>query len=916
MKKILLCSVLTFCYWSAFSQGSISGTITDGKTKEAIIGANVVIQGTTTGAQTDVEGKFLIPNLKAGSYNLQISFITYKTHLVPDVLVEDGKRITVEVALSEEVSELKEVVVSGSRHTNTDYELVRSLKEAKTIVVGITEEQISKSLDRDAAQVLKRVPGITIKDDQFVVSRGLAERYNPVLLHNTYAPSVETDVRSFSFATIPSSQLDRILVFKSPAADLPGDFAGSVVKVFTKSIPSENGVTIDYSTQYRMGTTGQDFYHQKRNPGFLTGYNTGYYNLPSDFPSNLANLSSNLKDVFGQSLKNLWKAEKGMAIPDQRLTVTFNKKFSIGKVQVGNINALSYSNSFATYAVDRGDYTGTDPNYRFHDSQYNQRISSGLLSNWAFKINSDHLIEFKNLFNVSSNDQYVKRYGSADPSIGQVNGAFDKIYRGIYSGQLMGKHDLFHKQTSIEWVTGYNNTYRDQPDFKRYRSINNGTEMDIPNTVDPNKLGKFYSALKEDSYSGGISVKQIIPLGGNALRSPEVKVGLFFENKSRTFNARNIGYTSTTNTDPNLKYLPIDQLLERQNINTTSGLQLDEYTKKSDSYSAQNNLLAYYVMGSKQFGTKFKIDAGVRFEDNLQQLHSYDESNSAPSDPHFWTKRILPSANLSYNFTEKMLVRTAYGETLNRPEFREIATFSFYDFNMNFIYHGNPNMQVAKVQNFDVRWELYPSKGELITVGGFYKDFSNPIESYIAPGNAGGGNKDITYFNSLSAKVYGIEVEVKKSMAGMTSSGFLNKINVMLNTTIASSVAKVPTNLNQRPSTHPLQGQAPYVINAGIYYSSEESGWQINLLYNTTGNTVYVIGNDSYHDVYVLPRNVVDLTFTKRLNDKFSLKGGIVDILNQPIRYRNSGTTGGKLNQTIQDYKPGQVFSLGFSARL
>src|SRR5882672_8552911 len=115
MKKILLSAVLTLCYWSAFSQGSISGTITDAKTKEAIIGANVVIQGTTTGAQTDVEGKFLLSNLKAGSYNLQVSFITYKTHLIPDVLVEDGKRITIDVPMSEEVSELKEVVVSGTR---------------------------------------------------------------------------------------------------------------------------------------------------------------------------------------------------------------------------------------------------------------------------------------------------------------------------------------------------------------------------------------------------------------------------------------------------------------------------------------------------------------------------------------------------------------------------------------------------------------------------------------------------------------------------------------------------------------------------------------------------------------------------------------------------------------------------------
>jgi TonB-dependent receptor len=918
MKKILLSAILTLGYWSVFSQGSISGTITDAKTKEAIIGANVVIQGTTSGAQTDVEGKFLIPNLKAGTYNLQVSFITYKTHIIPDVIVEDGKIITIDVPMSEEVSELQEVVVSGTRHTNTDYDMVKSIKEAKTIVVGITAEQIGKSLDRDAAQVLKRVPGLTIKDDQFVVSRGLAERYNPVMLHNTYAPSLETDVRSFSFATIPSNQLDRILVYKSPAADLPGDFAGSVVKIFTKSIPEENGFVVDYSTQYRVGTTMNDFYHQHRNPGFLTGYNTGYYNLPSDLPSDLTTVSDNLKNVYAQSIKNLWKAEKGVAIPDQRLNVTYNKKFNIGSVQVGAINALSYSNAYSIFNIERGDYTGNDPNYRFHDTQYNQRIASGLLSNWAFKFNSNHLIELKNLFNVSSNDQYVNRYGSADPSIGQAGGAFDKVYRGIYSGQLMGKHDLFSKKTTVEWVAGYNNTYRDQPDYKRYRSINYGTEIDIPNTVDPNKLGKFYSALKESSYSGGMSVKQLISIGENPLRSPEVRAGVFYEEKTRTFNARNIGYTIANQTkfDKSLANLPIDQLIQPQNINGTTGLQLNEDSKKSNSYSAQNSLLAYYGMISWPATKNFKIDAGVRMEDNLQQLHSYDESIPGPTNPRLRRMSVLPSANVSYNFTDKMLVRAAYGKTVNRPEFREIAPFSFYDFNMNFIYRGNENLNIAQVNNFDVRWELYPSKGELITIGGFYKDFTNPIESYIAPGNAGGGNKDVSFYNSVSAKVYGIEVEVKKSLSGMTSSGFLDKINLMMNTTLATSEAKVPAALVQRPATHPMQGQSPYVINAGIYYSSEESGWQVNLLYNTSGNTVYVIGNDNYHDVYIRPRNVVDLTFSKRLSDKFSLKGGIVDLLNQPIRYRNSATAGGSLSQVIQDFKPGQVFSLGFSARL
>ncbi len=217
---------------AAFAQGSIAGTITDAKTGEAIIGANVVITGTTKGSATDIEGKYTISNVAAGTYDLTISYITYKTYVAPAVVVENAKRVTVDIKLQEESTELAEVVVQAARQTDTDFELLKTIKEAKVIVVGISSEQIAKTLDRDAAQVLRRVPGITIKGDQFVQIRGLSERYNAVMLHNTYAPSVETDVRSFSFATLPSSQLDRVLVFKSPAADVPGGFRRWCCKSF------------------------------------------------------------------------------------------------------------------------------------------------------------------------------------------------------------------------------------------------------------------------------------------------------------------------------------------------------------------------------------------------------------------------------------------------------------------------------------------------------------------------------------------------------------------------------------------------------------------------------------------------------------------------------------------------------------
>jgi len=904
----------------AFGQGSISGTVKDSKTGEAVIGANVIIQGTTIGAPTDVEGKFLISNVKAGTYALQISSVTYKAHTVPDVIVEDAKRINIDVQVSEDVSTLEEVVVTGTRQTDTDFELLRSIKESKLIVVGITAEQISKSLDRDAAQVLRRVPGITINDGQFVQIRGLATRYNPVLLHNAYAPSVETDVRSFSFATLPSSQLDRILVYKSASADIPGDFAGGVVKVFTKSIPDENSFVVDYSTQIRANTTFNDYYHQEKNSNYFTGFNTGFYNLPKSFPSNVGSVSGDQLVTLGRSLSNSWVPQKGTAIPDQRLTLTFNRKFNIGKVEVGNISALNYSNTYAIYNIERNDYTeggNIDQNYGYKDKQYNQQIRTGFLFNWAFKFNPSNNIEFKNLYNQSSNDQYVDRLGTG-VSLGQKNAAFDKSYRTIYSSQLLGTHNLFRGRTTVEWVAGYNNTNRNQPDYRRYRSNldgNGGAQLQIPNSVTPDFLGRFYSKLYEHAYSGGASVKHSFALNDNPLKNPELKAGVFFENKTRSFNARNIGYTwATTNFDNSLSYLPIDQLFQSQNINNTSGIQIGETSDPKNSYTASNNLLAYYLMGSLPVGEKIKLDAGARVEDNLQKLNSVESSS-------LHVVRVLPSTNLSYNFTEKMLVRAAYGQTLNRPEFRELAPFSFFDFNYNFVYTGDKNLKTARIQNADLKWELYPNKGELITFGAFYKHFEDPIEVIVDKNSPGGGLKNVNFQNAQSATSYGLELEMKKSLEGLTNSNILNNISVMFNGSLIKSRVKLPDAVVVgREANRPLQGQAPYVVNAGIFYSNDASGWQVNALYNVVGKSIVFVGNDNYKDVYLMPRSVIDLTFNKRLGERFNLKGGISDLLNQPLLFLQDGNGDKKFDrkndQVIQKYKPGQVFSIGFSYRI
>jgi outer membrane receptor protein involved in Fe transport len=181
--------------------------------------------------------------------------------------------------------------------------------------------------------------------------------------------------------------------------------------------------------------------------------------------------------------------------------------------------------------------------------------------------------------------------------------------------------------------------------------------------------------------------------------------------------------------------------------------------------------------------------------------------------------------------------------------------------------------------------------------------------------------KEVTFNNAQSATSYGVEIEVKKSLDGLTNSRVINNINLLFNASFIKSAIKLyPDQAVDQESRRPMQGQAPYVINTALFYNSSSTGWQINLLYNVVGKNIFLVGNKFYADVYMMPRNVVDLTFSKNITERFQVKGGVTDILNQPMLLLQDGNHDSKLDRNsddvIQKFRPGQVFSLGVSWRV
>lgn len=922
----ILLFVLTGISFSALAQaGSITGHIFDKNNQEPLIGATAVIENSTQGTSTDFDGNFTLKDVKAGTYNIKVSYIGYDSRVIESVVVESGKTTTLNVALSETVGELEVTEVVAFKKTNTESAVLMEVKNADLIASGISAQQIGKSLDRDASQVVRRVPGVTLMGS-FINIRGLNPRYNNVLLHNAIAPSMETDVKSFSFDMIPSGQIDRLLVLKSPSPEIPGDFAGGVVKVFTRSIPNENFYTLQYSTQYRTGTTLNNFYQSDQGALFHLGFDNRHQ-LPANFPTDIrkAGLEQNLK--AGRSMLNNWVPNKTTAIPDQRVAFSMGHRIQGKKVLIGEITAINYSNTRSFFNVKRSDFNmyeqsiqRSSPIFDFNDAQYNTSSRLGIIHNWSFKLNSGSSIDFKNLANFSSSSQYIRRTGEHyEFQYFPDNHSFDQIFRGLYSGQLLGKHSLSDDAASIDWLAGFGTTYRNQPDYKRFRSdidtFSNTTQLFIPvGNAQPFFLGRFYSEMHE--YIANAQVNYSYKIGYKKSKKfiPTISVGASAEYKDRSFNARNIGFIRAMQFDTDKLGLTIDQIFQPENINATNGVLLDEQTNPSDSYTANNLLGAAYTKVELPIN-KLRIVTGVRYEYFLQQLSSATLTGTPVNvkrPNHF----VLPSVNLSYAFlSDRMVARLAYGMSVNNPEFREIAPFGFYDFNFNFTYRGNPNLVSSKIHNAEIKWEYYPTPSDVINVSAFYKRFISPIEVIIVHGAGGtGGSKSFTFGNAEYATLYGAEFELKKSFVN-SQSKFFKHLGVVANASYLVSNIFLGENVIGQSNDRPLQGQSPYVVNAGLFYQNTDKNYQINLLYNVAGKKIMLVGADEYPDIYEMPRHTLDLSASYQFPKKVELSAGISDILNAEVVWLQDGNGDGKFDkksdQTIQRFRQGRVISLG-----
>ena len=907
-----------------FSQNAIiKGSILDDSNGTPIPGVNIVIKELKLSLSSDSEGKFIFKNVKPGVYEVVFSFIGYKSKLVSEVIVTNNETTELNSTLEEVNNVLDEIVITKTKaKTESVKSLLAMQKNNASVSDGISAETIKKTPDRTTSDVLKRISGASVQDNKFVIIRGLNDRYNIALLNGAPLPSSEPDRKAFSFDIFPSNILDNLVITKTASPDLPGEFAGGIVQINTKSVPDKDFQSLSIGSGYNTITT---FKEQKAYKGSSTdwiGFDNGVRDLPSNIPNTevFNTLSFEEKAALAKTFEYDWSIKDEKFKPNTNFQYSIGRHINFGEKVLGLLFSISNNKTNNFNKTVRNDYENPDPNVpsvlisQFDDNNYSEQVLSAGLANFAFKFNPNHSINFKNIYSINSTDLVVERTGKKDVNDPRLLVADVRWFtsNNIYSGQLNGDNYFPTPKIRVNWNAFFSDIKRSIPNLRRnIYSIANPDSTDPTETIPVAEIaannggpdyggGMFFSENKENIKGGKIDISKKFTIAKELIN--EFKVGGLVQSRERAFYSRQLQYNILTlggDFDYDLLNLPNASIFTIPNMGVISpgvnGFTLSDFTKFTDSYTAKSDLKAAYVMLDNRF-KKFRLVWGVRIEDYLQKIDSrltettYLALNERQTD-------ILPSVNFIYSINKKQNLRLSYSVTLNRPEFRELAPFGFYDFTTQFFTQGNPDLKIAEIKNFDFRYELYPGKGQILSFSYFKKNFTNPIEIQQEI-----NNKTVTYRNAKSAVNTGIEFEFRtllSSIFGVEKAPFLDDITLYSNVAIIKSTVDVSNfNAANTDQSRPLQGQSPYIFNAGIQYANETNGWSISTNVNRAGNRITFTDSEVKPAIWEKGRTFLDMQISKSLNKKrFEIKLNVQNILAQDLifyqnNYRNTATYG------------------------
>jgi len=873
----------------SFAQnGTLSGKIIDGDFNDVLPFANVTIKGTSKGTSSDFDGKYTIDNIAPGTYTVLFSFIGYTSKEITDVEIKPNEVTNLEVTLTTVEDALDAVVITVTKRRNSEKAVLDLQKNSTVVLDGLSSESIKKAGSSSVASAVKTIPGVSVQDGKFVYVRGLGDRYTKTLLNGMEVPGLDPDRNALQLDIFPTAIIENLQVKKSATADLTSDFTGGIVDILTKDIPysKEYAVTLSLGYNPSMHFNNDYLSYEGSSTDFL-GFDDGQRDSPIAIGTNIPLLQQD--GEFVRSLTQSFNPE--LAAMKEKSFMNFGFSFAGGnKYNLENGNtlgftaSLSYKNETEFYdnfidgQIFRKKAETSDFSPRVDRTQQGAIGTNNVLLNGMVGLtykteNSKYRFNALHIQNGESNAALVFQQ-NAERSSNQIKkDVLTYTQRSLTNILISGEHNNEDGSWNTEWKVSPTLSRVDDKDFRTTPFRIDGSTP----TIEPSEAGdptRLFRELEEINLASRVDFTKKHTL---FTRSAKLKFGAGYTFKNRDFAVDQYSFilqdfqSSQFNGDPN-------EILNPINIYdpaTGSGVAVRSDFNITNNFDSSINISSVYASDEFQITERLKSIIGLRFEKFDLRYSGQNQQGVISDNEKFIDKAdFFPSLNLIYDLNENRdsKLRGSFSRTTARPSFKEASDAEIFDPVSNFFFIGNRDIQPTYINNFDLRIEKYAEAGDFYAFSTFYKDFTDPIElSFIREAEG-----QFTPLNLGNATVFGAEIEVRKNL-GFLASGLQNfsaSVNVSViesrqNYSEDEEANRIDTLRDGQTldDTRPLQGQSPYLINAGLVYETEDD-LRIGTFFNVQGRTLQIVGSGDIPDVYTLPFNSLNITANKTFGNE------------------------------------------------
>ena len=744
------------------------------------------------------------------------------------------------------------IVVTGNRDRNL-------AKSSDQVISVLSSAEIARTGEGNIAGALGRVTGLSVVGNGLVYVRGLGDRYSLALLNGSPLPSPEPLRRVVPLDLFPSGVIASSLVQKSYSVNYPGEFGGGVINLTTKAVPREPFLTIGFGVSGDSETTGHLGYSYFGGGGSdESGFDDGARDSPpalAAFIKSGDRLSSGTVDsqAIARELVNFNNGivqKVGNVAPNFSASLTGGKSFPLGDGELGVIVAAGYSNKYLTRESIQ--QSSLSPNLSSIESDFRQvNTDQRIVVNGLFGLGyefGDSKVRWTNLYIRDTIKQARLSLGNRQ----QTDVDFLQQKTAWYERQLFDTHVVGEFKlapgVNLDARIGYSNSQREAPDELTLEYVRTNSAADPFGNVFVNRLnngnggdaGITFSDLDEDLYSGGADLSYLLT------DTITATIGGAYSDTRRYSSRRDFLFLAPNNFPTGVGLFRPDFLLQPSVIDAFK-IALIETDEGNPAFDARLKNYAGYIKGNWQATDTISLDAGVRYEDATQtvvpvQVFTVPGAGTAGTSlkNNYW----LPAGTLTWQVQPDMQVRLSASKTIARPQFRELINQPYFDPDSNRPYRGNPLLVDSTLKNAEARFEWYFAPEQRVSVSGFYKRISNPIEAFIT-----GGDLTTSYANAPKAQLYGAEFELQKyfdisSLGGEDKNWFTDRrIVVIANYTYTRSKIMVAagdtTSVFGAASTRasdyfrdgaPLTGQSDHIANLQLGFENTERLSQQTLL--------------------------------------------------------------------------------------